>query len=61
VWPPGHRRLSRLGQGKGAHGTCLQVEASNLPGRALYDAIGLKREVYRYHYRANRAERQRAL
>jgi ribosomal protein S18 acetylase RimI-like enzyme len=27
------------------------VEANNLPARALYDAIGLKRELYRYHYR----------
>ena len=27
------------------------MEANNLPARALYDAIGLKRELYRYHYR----------
>jgi ribosomal protein S18 acetylase RimI-like enzyme len=27
------------------------VEANNLPAQALYDAIGLKLELYRYHYR----------
>jgi len=35
----------------GAYGACLEVEADNIPARALYDAIGLKRELYRYHYR----------
>ena len=35
----------------GAHGACLEVEADNTPARALYDAIGVKRELYRYHYR----------
>jgi N-acetylglutamate synthase len=35
----------------GAHGACLEVEAGNAPARALYDAIGLKQELYRYHYR----------
>jgi GNAT superfamily N-acetyltransferase len=35
----------------GATAACLEVEAGNLPARALYDAIGLKREIYRYHYR----------
>jgi GNAT superfamily N-acetyltransferase len=34
-----------------AVGACLEVEAHNAPARALYDAIGLKRELYRYHYR----------
>ena len=43
--------LAAWGKENGAHGACLQVEAGNLPGRALYDAIGLKQEVYRYHYR----------
>jgi N-acetylglutamate synthase len=43
--------LAAWAKENGAHGACLQVEASNLPGRALYDTIGLKREVYRYHYR----------
>jgi ribosomal protein S18 acetylase RimI-like enzyme len=41
----------------GAYGACLEVEADNTPARALYDAIGLKRELYRYHYR--REPRQR--
>jgi N-acetylglutamate synthase len=36
---------------EGAFGACLEVEAHNAPARALYDAIGLKRELYRYHYR----------
>jgi N-acetylglutamate synthase len=35
----------------GAQGACLEVEAGNTAARALYDAIGLKRELYRYHYR----------
>ena len=35
----------------GATAACLEVEAGNLPARGLYDAIGLKRELYRYHYR----------
>jgi N-acetylglutamate synthase len=43
--------LAEWAKQNGADGACLQVEASNLPGRALYDAIGLKRELYRYHYR----------
>jgi ribosomal protein S18 acetylase RimI-like enzyme len=34
-----------------AEGACLEVEAGNRPARALYDAIGLKTELYRYHYR----------
>ncbi|HTW50563.1 MAG TPA: GNAT family N-acetyltransferase [Stellaceae bacterium] len=29
----------------------LQVEASNTPGRTLYDAIGMTTELHRYHYR----------
>ena len=36
---------------QGAVGVCLQVEAHNAPARALYDAVGLKTELYRYHYR----------
>jgi ribosomal protein S18 acetylase RimI-like enzyme len=35
----------------GAQGACLQVESSNIPACALYDGMGLKRELYRYHYR----------
>jgi N-acetylglutamate synthase len=34
-----------------AEGACLEVEDGNRPARALYDAIGLKTELYRYHYR----------
>jgi N-acetylglutamate synthase len=36
---------------QGAVGACLEVETHNAPARALYHAIGLKRELYRYHYR----------
>ena len=43
--------LAAWAKENGAHAACLQVEVGNLPGRALYDAIGLKQEVYRYHYR----------
>ena len=35
----------------GADGACLEVEVGNLPARRLYDEIGLKQELYRYHYR----------
>jgi N-acetylglutamate synthase len=35
----------------GADGACLEVEAGNIPARTLYEAIGLKQELYRYHYR----------
>lgn len=35
----------------GATGVCLQVEASNAPGLALYERLGLKRDLYGYHYR----------
>ncbi len=44
------RRL--LAQAQGATGACsVQVVAENSPARALYDQIGLKTELYRYHYR----------
>jgi N-acetylglutamate synthase len=43
--------LAAWAKESGAHGACLEVEAGNLPARRLYDAIGLKRELYRYHYR----------
>ena len=36
---------------QGAVGVCLEVEARNAPARALYEAVGLKTELYRYHYR----------
>jgi GNAT superfamily N-acetyltransferase len=43
--------LAAWGKDQGATGACLEVEAHNAPARALYDAVGLKRELYRYHYR----------
>ncbi|MGC2199678.1 MAG: GNAT family N-acetyltransferase [Stellaceae bacterium] len=43
--------LAAWGKENGAEGACLEVEAANAPARALYDATGLKRELYRYHYR----------
>jgi GNAT superfamily N-acetyltransferase len=52
----GHSRkivtaLAGWAQSRGATGACLQVVADNTPARALYDQIGLKTELYRYHYR----------
>ena len=43
--------LAAWAKEQGAEGACLKVEAANQPARALYDAIGLKTELYRYHYR----------
>lgn len=43
--------LADWAKDQGAVGACLEVEAHNAPGRALYAAIGLTRELYRYHYR----------
>ncbi len=39
--------LAAWGKDQGARGACLEVEASNTPARALYAALGLKRELYR--------------
>ena len=36
---------------QGAEGACLEVEAHNTAALALYDAVGLETELYRYHYR----------
>lgn len=36
---------------RGAGAVCLQVEASNERGRALYKKLGLVHELYRYDYR----------
>lgn len=52
----GHARrllasLNAWAVGLGAKGVCLQVEATNEAGRALYDRLGLKTTLYRYHYR----------
>jgi ribosomal protein S18 acetylase RimI-like enzyme len=49
-----HRLLATLvgfGAQQGAKGVCVQVLAENAPGRALYHSLGLKEELYRYHYR----------
>ena len=43
--------LAAWAKEEGASGACLEVEAGNLPARTLYDAVGLNRELYRYHYR----------
>ena len=45
------KALAAWASDQGAVGVCLEVEAHNAPARALYDAVGLKRELYRYHYR----------
>ena len=43
--------LAAWAKDEGARGACLQVEAGNAPALALYDAIGLKTRLFRYHYR----------
>jgi N-acetylglutamate synthase len=43
--------LLTWGGEQGVEGVCLEVEATNLSALALYDRIGLKTELYRYHYR----------
>jgi N-acetylglutamate synthase len=45
------RALAAWAKEAGASAACLQVEAGNVRARALYDAMGLKTELYRYHYR----------
>lgn len=52
----GHARAMPAGlfawaERNGAEGVCLQVEAPNAPARRLYAALGLRTELYRYHYR----------
>jgi ribosomal protein S18 acetylase RimI-like enzyme len=52
----GHARrllatLIGFGAQHGAKGVCVQVLAENAPARALYHGLGLKEELYRYHYR----------
>jgi len=51
------RALAAWAKENGASAACLEVEAGNLPARALYDAMGLKRELYRYHYRREPRDR----
>lgn len=43
--------LLRWARQKGAAACCLQCVADNVPARALYASLGLRRELYRYHYR----------
>jgi ribosomal protein S18 acetylase RimI-like enzyme len=43
--------LAAWAKEQGAGGACLEVEAHNTPARALYDAAGLRQQLYRYHYR----------
>jgi GNAT superfamily N-acetyltransferase len=45
------KALAAWARDQGAVGVCLEVEAHNAAARALYDAVGLKTELYRYHYR----------
>jgi GNAT superfamily N-acetyltransferase len=45
------KALTAWASDQGAVGACLEVEAHNAPARALYDAVGLNKELYRYHYR----------
>ncbi len=52
----GHARrllasLNAWARAAGANGVCLQVEATNVAGRALYSRLGLRTELYHYHYR----------
>jgi GNAT superfamily N-acetyltransferase len=50
----GGRMLAALFEwaaGQGAQGVCLQVQADNEAGKALYRGLGLTTELYRYHYR----------
>jgi ribosomal protein S18 acetylase RimI-like enzyme len=42
----------------GAAAACLQVEAHNTAGRALYASFGLGQELFRYHYRREPAIKQ---
>jgi len=43
--------LAAWAKDEGAEGACLEVEAHNTAALALYDVVGLKTELYRYHYR----------
>jgi N-acetylglutamate synthase len=43
--------LAVWAQRNGAKMATLQVEAHNMPGRALYHSMGMTTELHRYHYR----------
>jgi N-acetylglutamate synthase len=43
--------LLAWGAERGARDVCLQVAADNAPALALYRGLGLRTELYRYHYR----------
>jgi N-acetylglutamate synthase len=43
--------LAAWAKDEGAEGACLEVEAHNAAALALYDGVGLKTELHRYHYR----------
>lgn len=43
--------LLRWARAEGAAGACLQVVADNAPARALYESLGFRTELLRYHYR----------
>lgn len=60
------RGLSRLtvsavlawARGLGAEGACLPVAAANAAAIALYEGLGFRTEMYRYHYRRAAARRR---
>lgn len=43
--------LLRRGREMGATGACLQVVAANVSAIRLYESLGFRCELYRYHYR----------
>jgi len=43
--------LFAWGTARDIEGVCLQVEADNTPAIWLYHRLGMKTELYRYHYR----------
>jgi len=44
-------RLLAWARGVGAEGACLQVAADNTAANPLYEGLGFRTELYRYHYR----------
>ena len=49
--------LAAWAKDQGAEGACLEVEAHNTPALTLYDGVGLKTDLYRYHYRREPKDR----